>query len=183
MKKTETGFTLAEVLLTLTVIGVVAALTIAPLIQSVKEADMRVRWKKAYSVIEQATRKLLVNDVAGSFQNYFTSDVDLRDKYATYLIYTKICNSGVVNGNCWANVKYLDGTSPPQSWFDSASLISPDGSFIQFQMNSSQDCNKTSWWGGLPKCGVILVDVNGLKGPNTFGKDMFGAQKTNRSCG
>lgn len=52
--KGKFGFTLAEVLITLSVIGVVAALTIPPLVQSYKKHVVETRLKKFYSVINQA---------------------------------------------------------------------------------------------------------------------------------
>lgn len=52
--KNKKGFTLAEVLVTLAVIGVVAALTIPSLIQSSSEKQARTGIKKALSVLNQA---------------------------------------------------------------------------------------------------------------------------------
>ena len=53
-KKTMTGFTLAEVLITLGIIGVVAALTIPALIANHKKTAVETRLKKFYSVMNQA---------------------------------------------------------------------------------------------------------------------------------
>lgn len=48
------GFTLAEVLITLGIIGVVAALTIPTLISNYKTKEASVRLKKFYSMMNQA---------------------------------------------------------------------------------------------------------------------------------
>lgn len=56
MKTNKNAFTLAEVLITLAVIGVVAALTIPPLIQSYRKQVIETRLKRFYSVINQAVK-------------------------------------------------------------------------------------------------------------------------------
>lgn len=48
------GFTLAEVLITLVVIGVIAALTISTLMKNTQDAEFKTAYKKAFSVISQA---------------------------------------------------------------------------------------------------------------------------------
>lgn len=53
---TKTAFSLAEVLITLGIIGVVASLTIPSLIQSYKKQVVETRLAKFYSVINQAIR-------------------------------------------------------------------------------------------------------------------------------
>lgn len=51
------GFTLAEVLITLGIIGVVAAMTIHSLINTYRAKELETRFKKADSIIQQALRK------------------------------------------------------------------------------------------------------------------------------
>lgn len=53
---TKTGFTLAEVLITLGIIGVVAAMTIPNLIANTRSAQYRSTFKKAVSTLSQAAR-------------------------------------------------------------------------------------------------------------------------------
>ena len=48
------AFTLAEVLITLGIIGVVAAMTLPTLIQNNKNKEVEARLKKVYSVMNQA---------------------------------------------------------------------------------------------------------------------------------
>ena len=61
MKK---GFTLAEVLITLGIIGVVAALTLPGLIASYKKKALETRIKKFYSVLNQAYKMKIAQDEA-----------------------------------------------------------------------------------------------------------------------
>ena len=48
------AFTLAEVLITLGIIGIVAAMTLPTLIQSNKNKEVEAKLKKIYSVMNQA---------------------------------------------------------------------------------------------------------------------------------
>lgn len=52
--KNYSGFTLAEVLITLGIIGVVAALTMPSVINNYKEKETIAKLKKTYSVLSQA---------------------------------------------------------------------------------------------------------------------------------
>ena len=53
------GFTLAEVLITLAIIGVVSALTIPALVQDASEAEIEPKLRKAQTAIVQANKTLL----------------------------------------------------------------------------------------------------------------------------
>ena len=56
MKQFKRGFTLAEVLITITIIGVVAALTIPTLITNYQKQETIVKLKKIYAVMNQALK-------------------------------------------------------------------------------------------------------------------------------
>ena len=56
-RKIKTAFTLAEVLITLGIIGVVAALTLPALIQHYKRQDIETRLQKFYSTMNQAIKQ------------------------------------------------------------------------------------------------------------------------------
>ncbi len=77
MQKRKFGFTLAEVLITLAVIGVVAALTIPTLVQSYKKSVVETKLAKFYSVMNNAIRMAEVD--YGSQTTW--SDYYVPDKY------------------------------------------------------------------------------------------------------
>ena len=58
----KTAFTLAEVLITLSVIGIVAAMTLPTIINRANEKQWKVAYKKAYSSMTQAFLKMQAND-------------------------------------------------------------------------------------------------------------------------
>jgi hypothetical protein len=57
------AFTLAEILITLGVIGVVTAMTIPTLITKIQNRQNIVKWRKEYSIVNQAFRKAMSDDV------------------------------------------------------------------------------------------------------------------------
>ncbi len=63
MKTKQAGFTLAEVLVTLAIIGVVAALTIPTLIQSANQAKYSTGLKKQISVLSSALQMNTANNI------------------------------------------------------------------------------------------------------------------------
>lgn len=91
------GFTLAEVLITLSVIGVVAALTIPGLVRNYQETQWKATVKKTYSELVQATQMLLVEH-NGDFTGVFNlGNVD--DKYCKFLKCAKRCYYNNNDGN------------------------------------------------------------------------------------
>jgi prepilin-type N-terminal cleavage/methylation domain-containing protein len=107
MKK---GFTLAEVLITLTIIGVVAALTIPGLIASYQKKVVETRIKKFYSVIQQAIKMIEANGSTLDATGYGSAGgTDKALKYweqlSPYIKSTEVRNTGK-----GATVGFADGS-------------------------------------------------------------------------
>ena len=173
------SFSLAEVLVTLVVIGIVAALTIPSLIKSFNYSVYVVRFKKNYSVINQAY-KLLLADGATMREAVPGTDQGAAalNTIAPYLNIAKNCGT---NQGCWYNsplyflngVKHFEDTDVSISnQGGKATLI--DGSLLYISDYQS-NCNTDRGTGPFDKavCGYISIDVNGHKGPNTWGRDCF----------
>lgn len=156
------AFTLAEVLIVLGIIGVVAELTIPTLMNNVESQVYKTGLKKAYSTLEQSYLSMRT-DNSGSIANVCpTNDSDcLANLFKQYLQYTTSV-SGIPNTTnlpgCWNNAETFDAGEP------NACLVLNDGTSIVLDMEWA-DCN----W----RCGGVSVDVNGLKKPNKWGKDRF----------
>ena len=56
------GFTLAEVLITLVIIGVIAAMTIPTLMNNTNKQEYVSKLKKAYSTLSQATNRIITEE-------------------------------------------------------------------------------------------------------------------------
>lgn len=174
------AFTLAEVLITLGIIGVVAAITIPTLMNNTNNTEFKSKLKKEYSVLAQAYL-LIATENGGSFKSAVSqcSALDstcLKNLFKTKLIYIKECDGSIPNGQCFtaqANIKRLNNSSANMWYINSStsSIVMADGASILFQLDSS-DCS-TPLNESSDECGWITLDVNGLKSPNTWGKDIF----------
>ena len=80
MKK---GFTLSEVLITLGVIGVVAAMTLPVLIQNYRNNVAETRLKKFYSAFNQAIQRSVAEN--GDYSGWDYPFVDLKDDDGNYI--------------------------------------------------------------------------------------------------
>ncbi|MFH0701930.1 MAG: hypothetical protein V2B14_00125 [bacterium] len=152
----QKGFTLAMV-------------TVVPKIQ---DAQNKTAFKTEYSVMAQVTSRI-VGDNGNSLKGVFPDDNTMKDKFKEYLNTIKSCDAGQALGNCWHNndgsSKYLNG-NPVTTWSNIPSLILNNGVLINFWTANS---NCTALSGTVLFCGRISIDVNGFKGPNTYGKDIY----------
>lgn len=160
------GFTLAEVLITLGIIGIIAAMTIPTLMQNQRNAATITSVKKAYSTLTNAfTSAVQDNGLASSWPSVGGS-LSVFSTLETYLKFSKSCNS---NTGCFPDVDYktLNGGGYENIEQDSALRKAQlaDGSLMAIGESSS--C------GGINICGQVLIDINGAQGPNTYGRDLF----------
>lgn len=166
MKK---GFTLAEVLITLGIIGVVAAITIPGLITNYKAHKMRARFLKTYSVIQQAFKLMESDDVSLNPADYpSTPDTLFYKTFSKYLQAPLDCGNyfeGVKNAPCFnfktSSYKNIIGTANfPSLELDAGELLLQDGTLLLFNFNG--------------RVLHVFFDLNGYNGkPNRLGYDLF----------
>lgn len=167
------AFTLAEVLITLVVIGIVAALSIPSLLQNTQNAERVAALKKAYSSLSQAYIMLIAD--GESMQSLFSTGdaAPILNVFGKKVSFIKNCGSGEMGCFPHVDYKFLNGASG--GYLDvgmsvniSAAVLA-DGISILLARNSS--CNVSI--GSLKICGAFYVDVNGSKPPNQSGRDLF----------
>lgn len=167
------AFTLAEILITLAIIGVIAALTLQPLIEKQKKLDTVTKLKKAYTTINEALRRSEADN--GEYQ-FWESGYDLGpeeylNKYwLPYFNVYKLCTSysicGYSSSMPWT---YMNGKAYTYGFSNSRRIpfITTDGILYQISVAvGDSDNNSVSQTN-------INIDVNGSKGPNIVGKDYF----------
>lgn len=180
MKLFNQGFTLAEVLITLGIIGIVAAITIPTLMKSTNDAELKNKWKKEFSALVQATNSMK-NENGGGMTGLFTSGASsMLSEYSKYLSVNKTCLTDSETERCIASRYYkgLDGTgSGGTDALNIPGIMLNDGTSVVFYQSGTQALNCDRVLGAtLPlsqTCGNLYVDVNGLKPPNVLGKDLF----------
>lgn len=175
------AFTLAEVLITLGVVGVVAALTVPSLIAKYQERVYISKIRKAYYTLDQAVRHAVEEygpvDTWPVDRGYYG---DYRNEEMTQIILQYI--DGVIKtckgdaqwnfSPCFAtSYKKPDGTWAP-TWLNRKTLFRlKDGS--AYSINAVVD---GTWCinaanGYANNCGTVTVDTTGASGPNVAGKD------------
>ena len=162
------AFTLAEVLITLGIIGVVAAMTIPTLLAKYQEKQTVIKLKQTYSILSQAIRS--VQEDVGT-----PDDWDLVSNWASnqkdaYLIAEYLLPSLKVVQDCGFSIspcisdktyKYLNGVDAGKYGNGFYSVILMNGTSISWSgFNSNERID-------------FFIDINGPKKPNTWGKDLF----------
>lgn len=167
MRLTDKGFTLAEVLLTLVIVGIVAALTIPALVNQVGDDNLKKAWKKTYTDLNQAAIHVLM-DNSGTFRGVFTNNTELLNKFSEKMSYVKKCTSSVDEGCFYSSSElYFKSGESANTWdLNKPGLVLGNGAALFFNW---ADPNCTD----ITRCGEIAVDVNGSKKPNIIGKDFF----------
>jgi prepilin-type N-terminal cleavage/methylation domain-containing protein len=98
MQNISKGFTLAEVLITLLIIGIIASIVIPGLIQDSQQAELKTAWKKAYAELAQTFTRMGF-DNGGTLKGICSSEDDncLKSKISPYLNFTKVSRVPLVS--------------------------------------------------------------------------------------
>lgn len=170
--KVKFGFTLAEILITLGIIGVVAAMTIPNLIANNKAHRLKSQFLESYSIVQQVFKQMEADDVSLDPKDYPTGQF-----YKTFMKYVQaptdcnrkrmsVCYYFVADGKNDEHskpYKTLDGNANVAgNWFDDGQIVLQNGSLILFENYTDID----QLW--------VSVDLNGYNNPpNRWGVDLF----------
>jgi len=180
--KGMSGFTLAEVLITLGIIGVVAAMTLPTLIAKHQEKAHQVAFKKAYSMLGNAVNSIIAeNEYIVACRGNIGSDTAetsaecvefnklLQEKFQPI----KYCETQPYDNGCMAYIRGYDKVELDRS-FEPISH-----NYFQFKDNEIQKRRAYITKNGMSIVvysdirSIYLVDTNGLRGPNKWGHDVF----------
>ena len=160
------AFTMAEVLITLGILGVVIAMTLPGVIEGYQKAETINRLKKAYSVIAQAIELSEVHNESVKYWNFNQSNADFFNQYLKPH-FAKI--NETTYGKISDKVQYtrpngsVENTFTP--FYSNALVVSTvDGMTFYFTVGRIAMTRNSS---------SIVLDLNGYKKPNRFGRDLF----------
>jgi len=176
------AFTLAEVLITLGIIGVVAAMTIPTLISSHQKKVIEARLKEDYSIMQQVIRFTEYDDVSldlsipdnlDGMKTWFNTFMQPHLKYSTVCFDkagcwhsknpTRTLKKGIAN---WNRTGIGVGSGIITIRLLNGSNICIDGySKADMKRYFGVNTNSTSL--------AMYVDANGDSPPNVIGKDIF----------
>ena len=185
MSNDKAAFTLAEVLITLGIIGVVAAMTIPNLISKAREKATVVQVKETYSILSQGFRRAI--DEFGDVSSWCTRVLNSDEEQCEINMANKLSHFMTLSPCNPYSTKCLPDFYKTRFKGDSRKIYYPkrsiyilnNGSVITFYSRNgdnykslwcTSDVNTHSYFG---TCGNITLDINGASGPNVDGKDLF----------
>lgn len=165
------GFTLAEVLITLVIIGIITAIAIPTLIAEFQKEQTVVRLKKAFSALSQASWKSIADNGPintweypelsnGQGANYNDAKKFLNKYIVPYISIMKGPMTLTSNNR---NAKFLNGSDFSYS-SDWPIFYFPDGTSVVNRLYRATT-------GGIYL--YVYIDTNGDKKPNKLGRDVF----------
>ena len=184
--KERKAFTLAEVLITLAIIGIVAALTIPTLVQNFQQKA----WDTASEVFQRKLEEALkVMNAQGTLAGYTTTEAFV-DELSKHIKITRICNNDDIT-TCFADKVYWgtdnDEIEMPdvkkaknfgqENWnTNTVGVQFANGINAVIAYNPTETCKQDPYSNQIKgtSCLAILYDVDGFKNPNTSGKDLRG---------
>ena len=162
----RTAFTLAEVLITLGIIGIVACMTLPVLVSKYREHVTVNRLRQVYSLLKQA-ESMAVNE----YGDINTWDfIDLKTMAGIYpglntLVFDKYYKPYLKTAKCnyRATIKAANGTPfiTIENYYKYVCL--PNGTVIYGNTLAGSGYTGT----------IVYVDLNGKKSPNVVGRDIF----------
>lgn len=169
----KSGFTMAEVLITLGILAVVIAMTMPSLIMKYQEKEMVTRLKKVYSTLSNAYNEILYEH--GKPDEWGISSYDeVSLLFTKYIKKAKVCSRNSPQAKRCFNVskRYdLLKLTSGNTYNGASSFIMNDGMIAGFDaqvgVETALKCTELNY------CFHIVVDLNGNKPPNQWGVDTF----------
>ena len=167
-------------MITLVIIGVISALVIPTIIQNAHERATITKVKKAFTVLNNATKFAVAQYGPvdtwgfGDTSQYGANSVIANNHIKPYIKTVKDCGN---NPGCYNEsvTKFLNKANWLNFNTDTgyAKMQFADGMFLGTQI-WAPNCNNNRGSNSLNYvCGAFYVDIDGYKGKNTNGKDIF----------
>lgn len=191
-KLKKMAFTLAEVIIVMGIIGIVAEMTIPTLVKNITNKQLEVAFLANYSILSQVSKQLIA-DNGGDLSNAYSTPTLMMSAIASKLKVQKTCPGASTIGDCWASkvanidksVSDLGGAANASYDWNHDTVVMNNGAVVM--VNGSyyySDCSQSGFFSGNGNkgvCAMVYIDVNGLKSPNILGRDVFAFYFANSS--
>ena len=173
MKSNKKGFTLAEVLITLSILGVVAAISVPSLIQNYKKHLVELQFKKAYSILTNVVE-------TAEAENYMSKNQIINDSFnnngalsvSEYFMNKYMLPYLNINNSC-SNCSFLAYGYPPYKngeFTDNQTFMSMPR--VQIELKNGMVI-AIGYYEFTKKNIYFVIDLNGKKSPNLIFRDIF----------
>ena len=156
------AFTLAEVLIVVGIIGIIAQMTIPTLLSNIQNEELHSQFKKTYSDLNQIAMQFKNDNgiSVSEYTDYYYDWINFLDK--EFWSYLK--NKTYITKSSDLYLRALKGNVPCISICDNSHLHTEIGGRIY----TFNEPNKPGENGP-----TVCVDINGYKKPNRYGQDFF----------
>jgi prepilin-type N-terminal cleavage/methylation domain-containing protein len=182
------GFTLAEILITLAIVGAIAAITIPTVLVNARQQAFITGAKKANQILNDALKRAQLrsgpmrgwtfDNTTNVFERYFRPQMD------SSRVCGFVAQANVANG-CFAQEyrqinNAVIAAHPADNTYQ---VVLADGMAVGFMIGTNGaalgQCATGNPAGNEEArntrgiCGTFIVDINGASGPNLMGRDLF----------
>ena len=172
------GFTLAEVLITLGIIGIVSAMTIPTLVKNYHKKVLKNQFKNAYSIVQQAWMMTKADLGVSSVYKIYT----VRDASGAFIKKDEFVNT--FNSKLRTAEVFDSNNDLPDYHIYSSKSIKYEGTPNGFFLNKPKfmRANGILLSASISYIGMVgynnsyigfTVDINGIQPPNRAGHDLF----------
>ena len=158
------GFTLVEVLLGIVVLGVIAALVIPSMISKKDRREWLTALNKSYTILSEGYKQSL------SLNNgvrYWNESNFIKNFMSGFRV-----QSECTDNDCVPEETYLNDEEDFTVASGAKSYVLADGQIATVNIYDTECNSEVGKLGTV--CGEVFMDVNGVAGPNKWGKDYFG---------
>ena len=170
------AFTLSELLLSLTIVGVIAVITVPVIVGNIQKQIFATKLKNTVTMIEQVAQQELIRHHTRDLRNTDFADPEklLSDKHFSIV---KICPAPTAGRDCWKTsatvkdkitYKTLQNSNFSVGFSGVKAIVLKNGAILVFSKGNKVE---QSYRGGI--AGYFYIDVNGNEKPNIVGRDLF----------